>query len=37
MLAVAQTAEDVVHAERYQAPMEEEQYQEPMAAAHAGE
>ena len=32
MLAAAQTAEDVVHAERYQAPMEEEQYQEPMAA-----
>lgn len=32
MLAAAQTAEDVVHAEWYQAPMEEEQYQEPMAA-----
>lgn len=32
MLAGAQTAEDVVHAEWYQAPMEEEQYQEPMAA-----
>ena len=32
MLAAAQTAEDVVHAERYQAPMVEEQYQEPMAA-----
>ena len=32
MLAAAQTAEDVVHAERYQAPIEEEQYQEPMAA-----
>lgn len=32
ILAAAQTAEDVVHAERYQAPMEEEQYQEPMAA-----
>ncbi len=32
MLAAAQTAEDAVHAERYQAPMEEEQYREPMAA-----
>ena len=32
VLAAAQTAEDVVHAERYQAPIEEEQYQEPMAA-----